>query len=232
MRPYRDAYNAVFGGMPTTYFQVDIASGAVETIFEEPVFGSHHVQPCPSNPDIWLIDRDAPPNFWAGGDGEMTRAWLLNSKTKELVELDPVDPNGFQIHTNWNYRGDRVYYHGRSRQGDGKGHYVGVADMTGKIVWEQRYPLFYYGHMSTHTTKEAVITDGLLTPDLVTAIHYEDRDATGLPRVEALARHATVWGAAHGQFPHPHCHMSPDGRWLSYNRAEGWRSDVYVIRTG
>lgn len=32
-----------------------------------------------------------------------------------------------------------------------------------------------------------------------------------------------------GLEPHPHCHVSPDGQWLSYNRAENGRSDVYVV---
>ncbi|HSH78708.1 MAG TPA: hypothetical protein VLA19_09275, partial [Herpetosiphonaceae bacterium] len=132
-------------------------------------------------------------------------------------------------HTNWNVRGDRVIYHGPSSRG---GQYIGAIDRNGEVLWERWFPAPYYGHVSTHTRAEAIVTDGLLTPDLVTAIYYEDRDATGTPRIEVLARHATQWGSPPGQYSHPHCHMSPDGRWLSYNRSENGRCDVYLVRAG
>ncbi len=229
-RAYRQACVEVWGGMPTTYLQVDIASGEVVEVFHETVLGSHHIQPCPADPDLWLIDRDAPPDFWAGGDERRsTRAWLLNAKSKELTELAPLDEYGFQVHTNWNVRGDRVIYHGPSSRG---GQYIGAIDRNGEVLWERWFPAPYYGHVSTHTRAEAIVTDGLLTPDLLTAIYYEDRDATGTPRIEVLARHATQWGSPPGQYSHPHCHMSPDGRWLSYNRSENGRCDVYLVRAG
>jgi hypothetical protein len=229
-RPYRQALVETWGGMPTTYLEVDIATGAVAEVFHEQVLGSHHVQPCPADPDVWLIDRDAPPDFWAGGDGRRsTRAWLLNIRTQELTELAPLDEFGFQVHTNWNVRGDRVIYHGPSSRG---GQYVGAVDRSGEVLWERWFPAPFYGHVSTHTQADAIVTDGLLTSDLVTAIHYEDRDASGVPRIEVLARHGTQWGAPPGQFSHPHPHMSPDGRWLSYNRSEHGRTDVYVVRVG
>ncbi|MFW6007435.1 MAG: hypothetical protein ACOCQ5_05535, partial [Halanaerobiales bacterium] len=211
-RPTRsktEAWVEEYGGMPTTYLRIDIESGEVEEIYEEKIAGTHHVQPCPSDPDIWLIDRDLPPKFWKGGDNfKSTRAWLLNIKTKELIELKPKDENGFQVHSTWNKSGDRIYYHGPSKKG---GQYIGVADLSGDIIWEQHYPASNYGHVSTHTEAEAIITDGILTSDMVTAIHYENKDNNGYPEIEILARHNTQWDGMVGQYPHPHCHMSPDG---------------------
>lgn len=229
MRPYIDACFEKWGGMPTTYLKIDIESGRVEEVFHDEKCGSHHAQPCPSDPDIWLIDRDSPPMFWCGGDDfKSTRAHLLDTRSGKLTEIRPLDSKRFQIHTNWNRTGDRIYYHGFAQAG---GTYIGVADKSGKILWERNFPTDHYGHVCTHTTVEAIITDGLLTPDLVLAIHYEDTDAAGAPRIEVMARHDTLWGGLSGQYSHPHCHMSPDGKWLAYNKADKGRSDVYVVQT-
>ena len=217
-----------FGGMPTTHFAVDVATGRTMELLAEPLAGCNHVVPNPAHPDLLLIDRDWPPRFSHGGDhGQTSRVWILNVRTGALAEVRPRDPNRFQIHSNWSVEGDRVYYHGRSGEA---GHYVGVADVEGNVVWEKAFPLFCYGHMCTHTTERAIVTDGLFTPDLITAIHYEETDPNGVPRLEMLARHTTDWKTVSGQFSHPHCHMSPDGHWLTYNKAEAGRSDVYVVR--
>lgn len=214
--------------MPTTYLRVSIDTGAVEEVYHDPIFGSHHVQPCPSDPDLWLIDRDSTSMFWCGGDDyTSTRAYLLHSQKGKLIEIPPNDNYKIQIHTNWNRTGERIYYHGWAENG---GTFIGVADQQGKVVWERNFPASHYGHVSTHTTKEAIITEGLLTRDLVLAIYYEDRDATGTPRLEVMAQHNTLWGGLSGQFSHPHCHLSPDGKWLAYNKADKGRTDVYVVQ--
>ncbi len=230
-RPNRDkkeAWIEEFGGMPTTYLQIDIESGNVKEVHKEEVGGSHHVQPCPSEPHIWLIDRDFPPKFWAGGDNfQSTRAWLLNTKNNNLIEIEPEDDYGFQVHSTWSKNGDKIYYHGPSKNG---GQYIGVADLQGDIIWEHHILGDNYGHVSTHTGKEAIITDGLITPDMITAIHYNKTNYTGVPQIELLAQHNTQWDGMVGQYPHPHCHMSPDGKWLSYNKAENGRTDVCLVR--
>ncbi len=227
-RDYFAAVVAEYGGMPTTHLAVDVATRQVTELFHEPANGCNHVQICPRDPDLLLIDRDAPPRFSHGGDdGRTSRCWLLRLSTGELIEVRPRDENRFQIHTNWSYDGAHVFYHGRGRQG---GHYVGVGDHQGRIVWEHHFPGFFYGHMSSDTQRRAIITDGLFTPDLITEIHYEELDSIGVPRLEILAKHSTNWGGVAGQYSHPHPHMSPDGRWLSYNKGEEGRADVYLVR--
>jgi hypothetical protein len=107
--------------------------------------------------------------------------------------------------------------------------YIGVCDMAGTVLWEYILPEYFYGHTSTHPQAEAIITDGLVSTDLITALYYEEADSFGAPRIEVLGRHDTQWRAMPGQFPHPHCHMSPDGKWLSYNRAQGKHTDIRLI---
>jgi hypothetical protein len=230
LRDYHQAMTAEYGGQPTDFLQVDIDTGAVEVVLHDDKAGCHHIQPCPSDGEVWLIDRDWPPLFWCGGDHhQTTRLWLLNSRTKQLTPINPRNANRFETHTNWGYQGDRVYYHGPAKEG---GEFMGVADRAGNVLWEMVVPNARYGHACSHTRKNVFITDGIVSPDLVTAVHYEELDADGQPRIEVLARHATQWNCMPGQYSHPHCHVSPDGRWLSYNRGENGRSDVYLVRLG
>lgn len=203
--------------IPVTHIQIDISTGEIQELFKEQIANSHHVIACPNNPDLLLIDRDFPIK---SGAGSMARVWILNIKTKALTEIRPKDENVFQIHSNWSHKGDYVYYHGTS----GKpayptapaGHYIGVADLNGKVIWEKHFPTFFYGHTCSHTQSNIIITDGLLTKNLITAIHFEELNSQNIPKIEILAQHDTNWVA--GQNNHPHVHMSPDGNWLSYNR--------------
>jgi hypothetical protein len=212
----------------TTHLEIDIRTGEAKVLLEDPGCGCNHVVPNPVDPDLLLIDRERAP-AWSHGsdDGRTSRVWLLHRRTGRLTEIRPRDGNRFQIHSNWNCRGDRVFYHGTSRGG---GHYIGAANLEGRVVFERHYPEFHYGHTSSHPREDVIITDGLLTPNMVIAIHYNELDSHGAPRHEVLARHDTVWTRGQQQ-SHPHCHVSPDGRWLSYNRGvDGVRSDVYVVR--
>ena len=178
---------------------------------------------------------------------------MFNIRTGTLTECRPRNANRFQIHSNWSADGRFVYYHGHSGNPDqrpreekrgllydntdrdwlldqrGVDHYMGVADLEGNVVWEADFPFFHYGHACSHATRPAIITDGLITPDLITAIYWQDLNSLGLPRIEILGRHGTYWKT--GQHFDPHVLMSADGKWLSYNRgyADG-RSDVYLMQ--
>jgi hypothetical protein len=205
------------GVVPVTHIEIDIATGRIRELFKEETANCHHVVECPTNPDLLLIDRDWPSKT-AGP--VKTRAWILNIKPRQLTELRPKDANPVSIHSNWSYRGEYVYYHGTSQKGQyptsSTGHFIGVADVDGRVVWEGHFPTFFYGHTGSHTRGNIIITDGLFTPHLITAIHFEKLNSQGIPEIEILAQHNTNW--APGQNNHPHPHVSPDGRWLSYNR--------------
>jgi len=228
------AYVELFGGMPATYVEIDVRTGEATEVFTEEIAGNYHPQPCPVDADLWLIDRDWPPFFGHGCDGGKTsRQWLFHRKTGKLTELRPRNPKRFQIHGTWNRDGDRIYYHGPGVAPDdrNKSEYIGAIDIEGKVIWETLLPFRRYGHVSTHTQAEAIISGGIYTEDCVVAVHYTEAGTSGVPHVELLARHDTAWKIAPGQYPHPHCHMSGDGKWLSYNKGQSdGRSDVYVVR--
>jgi len=128
---------------PVTHLQIDISSGKTTEIFKETEAQCSHVQICPSNPDLLLIDRDWAPLFFAGGNlGKTGRIWILNIKTKELTEIRPKNENKFVMHSNWSHNGDFIYYHGADgpvHDGPHNGswvkqkgkHFIGVADLSG-----------------------------------------------------------------------------------------------------
>jgi hypothetical protein len=239
LRPYRDAMMAEHGSIPCRILEIDFESGEQRAVYDRDN-GGNHVLPSPRDEDLLLFDIDLPPTFEYYGDNcESPRAHLYRISTGELTPLVPRNRHQFQSHTNWNRDGTRIYYHGPAYEGHEQPVYqggrigemmLGVCDLSGESIFEMNFPEYYYGHVSTHTQAEAIVTDALCSEDLVSAIHYEDLSASGLPRIEVLARHNNDWGALPGQERDPHCHMSPDGRWVSYNRAWRGRSDVYVVR--
>ena len=239
IRPGKQAMIEDFGGKPTRIWAVPLDRGEPYVVYDEPIAGCNHVQVSPTDPDLLLVDRDLPPTFEYYGDNcESPRVHLYNVRSGELTPVCPHNRHQFQSHANFNRDGIRVYYHGPAyegheqpvREGGRTGEmFVGASDLNGESVFEINYPAYYYGHVSTDTRGEAIVTDGLVSNDLIVAIHYEQLDRSGAPRIELLARHDSRWRAMAGQYPHPHPHVSPDGRWLAYNRAhENGRCDVCV----
>lgn len=241
-RSYAEAMLEDHGGIPVWVMEVDIETGAAREVYHDPIAGTNHVLPSPTDDDLLLLDRDRPPTFAYYGDNcQSPRAHLLRLSTGELTPLRPRNAHQFQSHSNWNRSGDRVFYHGPAfegheqpvRMGGRTGEmFLGVSDLAGEPVFEKNLPCYHYGHVSTHTRAEAIITDGLLTPEMICAVYYRELDAAGCPRVELLGRHGTDWQGMIGQYRDPHCHMSPDGRWVSYNAAARGRSDVYLLQVG
>lgn len=244
-RPGR-AYDQVmidqFGGIPQRLIGINFETGEQREVFRDDVAGGNHVLPSPVDDDLILFDRDFPPTFnYAGDHARSPRAHVLRLSTGELTPLRPRNRHQFQSHTNWSRDGRRIFYHGPAFEGAeqpiGPGTrlgemMLGVSDLSGDSVFEMNLPRYHYGHVSTHSQADAIITDGLFSADLVCAVYYEQLDAVGRPRIEVLARHETDWDAVIGQNRDPHCHLSPDGRWLSYNAAARGRSDVFVVRLG
>ena len=221
----------------SVYYEVEIASGKSREIFRDNSRSNHTVV-CPANPDLLLIDRDLPPKYGHGGDGGQTsRVWLLNIKTGKLTEIRPQNPNRFQIHSNWSADGTRVYYHGVSQKHDfpdgftGKPHYIGVADTEGSVLWEKIFPNFFYGHICSHTTRNTIITDGLFFEKLITEIDWQKTNDQGIPEIKILGAHNSG-KHTFGQHAHPHCLVSPDGNYVSYNKGSQERSDVFILQLG
>lgn len=244
-RPHQplDSYSQLMldrhGGIHSRVVEVEIDTGACRMVYEDDIAGCNHILLSPVDDDLALVDRDLPPTFSYYGDNcESPRAHLLRLSTGQLTPLRPRNRHQFQSHVNWNRDGTAIYYHGPAyegheqpvRPGGRLGEmFVGVSDLEGRSVFEMNLPAYQYGHVSTHTQADAIVSDGLFTPDCICAMHYRELDSRGQPRIELLGRHGTDWSGLPGQLSHPHCHVSPDGRWLSYNRVAGGRSDVYVI---
>jgi len=210
--------------------EIEIATGKSKVIFADDSRGKHIV-PNPVDPDLLLIDRDFPPSFASGSDdGKTTRVWILNIKTKVLTECRPNNPYyRFQVHSNWSYDGKYVYYHGPARvPGSKNAHYIGVTDLDGKVVWERIFPFYYYGHMCSHTQKHALFTDGLLFSNLITELDWSQYDKNNVPPIVIYGAHNSG-SHTFGQHCHPHCHMSPDTKKVTYNKGSANNSDVYIL---
>lgn len=220
------------------YERIHFATGERSIFWEDPLGSCNHVQVCPSNGDLLLIDRDYPPGYaWYGDYRATSRAWLLDHRTTELTELRPRDEWRFQMHTNFNHDGTRIFYHGRSCPVPGmKGEvieqtpqYVGVCDLKGAVIWEYIFPEFFYGHVGSHTQKDAIIIDGSLSGDLICILDYPETCCDGTPRIEILARHGSTWNKKLGQASHPHPVMTPDGSKLLFARSLADRSEVCLL---
>ncbi len=220
--------------LPATWERVHAATGRRDVIWVDPLGACNHVQVCPANPDLLLIDRDFPPGYAWYGDYRVTpRACLLNHRTAELTELRANDEWQFHMHTNFNHDGTRVYYHGRACPAPGlRGdpipetpQYVGASDLQGRVIWQYTFPKFFYGHVAADRRKEAILLDGTVSDDLLVSLDYTD----GPPRFELLGRHGSDGSKDLKQFAHPHPNMTPDGRGILFNRGVGSRSEVCLL---
>ena len=226
-----DAYVKEFGGRPGKICLADIVTGKVREVWDEPIAAGNHVQPSPTDPDVWLVERDQPPLFsWMGDHGRTPRAWLVNWRTGQARPVANRNENHFHMHSSWSHDGRYVCYHGRDKATgaplgqDGGGHFIGAASVDGAVAWEQVFPHFHYGHVAGHTRRHGLLFDSLTTPDLIQEVAFLE---PGAP-VTVLGRHGSQ--VRYGrQETHPHLQMSPDGRCIAYNRFDGTRNDVCVL---
>ena len=235
------------------YYRYNIDSGRLDHIKTDHKATNNHLIAHPTRSEILLIDRDYPPLFSGGGDyGKSPRTHLFNTEKGTFTPIYAQNENKFQLHANFSHDGKHVYYHGVSgrdasykkslnrkiditttwdwyKRIQGVEHYIGVADLNGNTIWEGTFPYFYYGHTCSHSTKNILIIDGLTTPDQIIGIHWEELDEFGNPRMEVLGKHGSNWNS--GQLSHPHCQMSRNGKWMSYNRGvDPERSDIYLLQ--
>lgn len=91
------------------------------------------------------------------------------------------------------------------------------------------YGYLYYGHASSHSRENVIIVDNLLAYEFVSGIDWQERDGDGIPKIELLGKHNSTY-APGAQTRHPHCQMSGNGKWISYNSQFDDRSDVYVLK--
>lgn len=230
-KPFMDKY----GGMPSWLYRLALDTGEVEELYHDPVNCSHHIHTSPTDADLVLVELDRPPLFAWGGDRASARAHILDARTRKLTELAPRNERKFQSHTIWSCDGEYVYYHGRDHKTGnaigqpGGGHYIGAINKSGEVRWERVFPHWHYGHVGMHTKRNAVIIDGLLTSDYLLEIDFMEAGDSGIPRLELLGRHGSTIMPSR-QHSHPHLQMSPDGKWIMFNRYNGEDTQVMLLR--
>lgn len=221
-----NAYREQMGGIPSEFVRIDLRSGKLDTIHEHPSAGVDHLQPCPRDPNRWLVDLNLPPKFsWLGDDGKTTRCWLLDAGGGGLVqELRPRNANRFQMHSNWNADGTLAFYHGRDAETgaplgkEGGGHYIGAVTPDGTVAWERVYPDFHYGHVTPDMRNpRAVLLNNGLADGLLLSVDFSDAGDDGPGRTEILCRHGS--GVRYGDFSsYPYPEMSPDSRFVAFHQ--------------
>ena len=239
----------------SSLFRLEIKTGKIEQVYRDNNSKNNHVIANPVNPDYCLIDRDLPPQFFGRSDnGKTPRVLSLHIPSGKITEIVPNDKCKFAFHSNWNFDGTHVYYHGPSNEKNliqtfkDKGitdfvtpygecnpkfsaecnpHFIGVSDIRGRVVWEGLFPSMYYGHTGAHTTKDILFIDNLVTDRYVLALHWRDLNRSGMPKIEMAFAHNSIYIDGM-QASHPHCTMSDDGRWMSFNAQRNGRTDVFV----
>jgi hypothetical protein len=213
------------GRIRSEILRMPLAGGEIETLFADDEMMPGHIQCCPTDGDLLLLDRNLP--HGAPAD-YATRCWSLRLSTGKMVPLPPRNKERFQVHSTWTWDGRHVIYHGGA---DGGGWYIGLVEPDGTIYREYLFPKAeHYGHVSAAADRPAIILDGNLTEDLLVWLYY---DAPS-PRVEVIARHDTWIRSIPGQFGHAHPQSNPTGKYISFNCArhvwmERGKSDVYVV---
>ncbi len=241
----------------SSLYRLEIKTGRIEEVYRDDKSKNNHVIANPANPDYCLIDRDLPPQFFGRSDnGKTPRVLVLHIPTGKITEISPRDSCKFAYHSNWNFDGTNVYYHGPSNEKNlvdkfrDKGisdfvspygeclpkfsaecnpHFIGVAHRTGKTVWEGLFPSMYYGHTGAHTTRDILFIDNLVTNRYVMAVHWRDLNKNGMPLMEMAFAHNSIYVDGL-QASHPHCTMSDDGKWMSFNAQRNGRTDVFVVQ--
>jgi hypothetical protein len=234
-----ERYTREWGGIPTDLVEIDLTTLAESVIRHDDVATGNSVHPHPTDPDLLSFPREYPPLFsWQSDMGRTPRFWTYRVSTGEMAPLTCRNPMKFMMHTDWSGDGRHFYYHGRDRDTGapvgkmGGGHFIGAMSSDGDVLWEQVFPEMRYGHVSAHTQRNAIIVDGIVCDGLFLAIHYEDLDSCGTPRMELLGHHGSVFHTGN-QLAHPHPVMSPDGRWLLFGKSGAEKKGhTHVLKLG
>jgi len=214
--------------------RVPLDGGEMELLYRHQPAQSAHCAFCPSDGDLLYFDRDLPPGYWGGGDGCTPRIWLLDLRSGEARPLKRDFPGPFQTHQAWLWDGSALAYHSHGlwnadRSGTRPGFYLGVTAVDGTTRWEYRSERpGHYGHLSPDPRHPALIVDGDFSDDLLQWCYYDGPDGAE-PRLEPICVHGSEWGSLPGQYSHPHPLCDRGGRWISFTRARGGRSDVCVV---
>jgi hypothetical protein len=178
---------------------------------------------CPTDSRYILADRATDP---ARADEPLL--WIIDVEEQRTWPMETRNPK--TGHSSWLADGSGVLTHGVVRPpGDRAGaEYVQILNRDGSSRWISYHgPPRYYGHCHS-TPRGTAITDAIVRPDAITAIRPLGEGRGEGSTTETLCVHRTSW-EGYGQLTHPHPHVSPDGRWLSFGAYRDGRKDLYVL---
>ncbi|MCK4982172.1 MAG: hypothetical protein KAS17_04560 [Victivallaceae bacterium] len=208
--------------------RVSMTGTTCEELYRETPCNCAHSSYCPTDNDLVYFDRNVPPSYCCGNDGGKTpRIWLIRLSTGKIWPLRTEYPGVFQVHAAWTWDGEAIVYHGFLKpSGYNSGIYIGITSKDGTPIRDYVFPdVTDYGHVNPDPKRPAIILDGDLAPGHLTWLYYDNEK----PRLEIICKHDTEWESLPGQYSHPHAQSDPTGRWISFNKAHGGRSDVYVV---
>ena len=205
--------------------RINVATGAAEVILEDKRFMGH-VNTSPALPDIMSFCHVG---MWDQID---QRIWGLNIQSGETWKIRPQEGDRNIGHEYWLADGERIGYHGASRDEGGQ-------PVFGHLRWdnsdwvEEEFP---FHSMHYHSLDETLIVgDG--TPASVLAMgngaapfiqlfKWDGRHYTG-PKILALHR-----STANDQYAHPHPRFTPDGKAVLYTSDLTGYANMYLVEVG
>lgn len=214
----------------TRIIRIDRQTGSAEVIHEDTCFITH-LNPSPVRPDVMTYCHEGP---WHLVD---QRIWGLNITSGETWKIRDQSGENLAIgHEYWFADGERIGYHGRSRNdathSQGK-HIYGHIRWDGTECVERWFP-FHSTHF--HSLDEqlivgdgspaAVFTHQGVSQPFIQLFRWNGSEYEG-PRI--LAYHRSTFNDQHA---HPHPRFTPDGRHIIYTSDLTAYSNIYRVEIG
>lgn len=203
-------------GTTSTIIRLDTETGACEEILRKENFWINHVLIHPHNRDLILFCHEY--------SAQPDRMWLLNMATGECTVLPGQAESEWYEHEFWSADGERVCFHGGSREDTDAGFcgwYTLNAGTSEKFY--HRTPGRAYGHYNLHGTSRTMITDGEAEPGCISSV----RCAGDKQEFEVLCRHDS-YKFDDDQRCHPHPSFTHDGTRVIFTSNRTGTSNVYM----
>jgi len=210
--PKGEMMTEVFEAEPhTRILSVPVDGGQPEVIFEDDGWWDTHVDPSPTDPDLFMHPLQGP---WSRIDDKL---WIHDVETGERYRVRSTpSPDAGVGHQSWQTNGERINYHGS----DDDGAFFGHARYDGTDHVETTVPDSLGGAHPHANGPDAFVTDG--SEEIPWLLYYRwDEDAGAYEGPRKLA--TLDWSV------HPHPRFGPDGSRVQFNAAQGRSSSIYLV---
>ncbi|MBN1312601.1 MAG: PD40 domain-containing protein [Anaerolineae bacterium] len=209
--------------------RIEIATGKAEVILEDRRYMTH-VNPSPVLPDIMTYCHEGP---WQWVDQRM---WGLNIQTGETWKIRPQDGSVSVGHEYWFSDGERIGYHGSTREEDEQ-------MLFGFLKWDNNSHVerqFPFRSIHFHSLNEDLIVgdgtpafvfsnaglEGMGSRPFIQLFKWNGEQYIG-PKI--LSFHRSTFNDQHA-----HCHprFTPDGKSVLYTSDLTAYSNMYLVEVG